>query len=394
MTRPLTLLLIADDPDLATEWQAAERGLTDVRVLSHFASTHREALRIAATQQPDIICVQPDAGAVFGTVVAELKQNAPTAVVVAVLDRRNFASGDDETSFVVEATRAGVADFVRRPLSSREFDACLRRASQADQASDGASGVPGQIIAFTSNKGGVGKTTLSVNVACELAARAPGRVLLVDASLQLGLCATMLDLEPTVTMRDVVAQVERLDPTLLRELTVPHESGLDLLAAPGDALEAADVSEELLSRMLAVARTAYDYVVVDTFPILDGIAIATFDRADQVWHVVAPTVPTVLGAERLNGLLEGVGVERERQRIVLNTSVPKHSGRLSPRDVATRLDRDIEVVVPFSRAAVSACNTGKPVVISGSRFNQFRRRLSDLVDLIMAPKPALSESDL
>ena len=48
-------------------------------------------------------------------------------------------------------------------------------------------------------------------------------------------------------------------------------------------------------------------MVVDTFPILDGIAIATFDRADEVWHVVAPTVPTVLGAERLNKLLPNLG---------------------------------------------------------------------------------------
>lgn len=395
MSRPLTLLLIADDPDLASEWRAAERGLNDVRVHPHFATTHREGLRVAATQQPDVICLQHRGGEdVFGPEVAELMQAAPAAAVVGILDRRDFESGDAETAFVVEAARAGVSDFVRRPLSSSELGACLQRALRPARAADGNPSISGQVIAFTSNKGGVGKTTLSVNVACELARRSPGRVLLVDASLQLGLCATMLDLEPSVTMRDVVAQMERLDPTLLRELTVPHACGLDLLAAPGDAVEAAAVTEELLSRMLAVARATYDYVVVDTFPILDGIAIATFDRADQVWHVVAPTVPTVLGAERLNGLLEGVGVEPQRQHMVLNTSVPNHAGRLTPRDVATRLGRDIEVVVPFSRAAVASCNTGQPVVITASRLNSFRRRIAELADLIATPEASLTESKL
>ena len=396
MSRPITLLLIADDPDLTSEWKAAEHGLTDVRVQAHFVGTHRDALRAAATHQPDIVCLQHSGGSgdILRREVAELKQAAPAASVVGVLDRRSFESSDAETAFVVAATRAGVSDFIRRPLSSSELDDCLRRCSGAASGSESGLPAAGKVIAFTSNKGGVGKTTLSVNVACELARRAPGRVLLVDASLQLGLCATMLDLEPSVTMRDVVAQVDRLDATLLRELTVPHSCGLDLLAAPGDAVEAAAVTEDLLSRMLAVARTAYDYVVVDTFPILDGIAIATFDRADEVWHVVSPTVPTVLGAERLNSLLEGVGVEAGRTRMVLNTSVPNHAGKLSPQDVATRLQRDIAVVLPFTRAAVAACNTGQPVVLTSSKLNAFRRRVAELVDLVVNPERELAESKL
>ena len=394
MPRPLTILLVSDDPDLRNEWQAAEQGLTHARVLPHFARSQREAVRAALAQQPDAICVLTDKDVqAFRGVVTELREAAPTAAVVGVLDRRHFDSGDAETAFVVSATRAGVRDFLRRPLSSNEVDACLRRVANGEQHEAAGSSKPGQVTAFTSNKGGVGKTTLAVNVACELAARGEGSVLLVDASLQLGLCATMLDLEPTVTMHDVVAQIDRLDATLLRELTVPHASGLDLLAAPGDAVEAAGVREEHISRILAVARGAYDHVIVDTFPLLDGIAIATFDRADQVWQVVAPTVPNVLGAERFNELLLGVGVERERQHIVLNTSVPKHTGQLTPQDVATRLDRDLDVVIPFTRAAVAACNTGVPVVLSAGRLHPFRRRVAELASMVATPTAAMAEGE-
>lgn len=394
MTRPTTLLLVSDDPDLTTEWQAAEDGLTGHRVLAHFARERREAVTIARAQQPDIVCLGGRESITdLEALVAELREVLPTAMFVGILDRRNFTTGDEETAFVVGAARAGLGDFLRRPLSTAELATCLRRASDKEHTSTPNSTHAGRTTVFISNKGGVGKTTLAVNVACELAQRRPGRVLLVDAALQLGLCATMLDLEPKVTMQDVVEQIDRLDGTLLRELTVAHDSGVDLLAAPGDAIEAAKVREEHLSRMLAIARTAYDHIIVDTFPILDGIAIATFDRADEVWQVVAPTVPTVLGAERLNGLLEGVGVERARQHIVVNTSVPSHTGQLSPRDIANRLDRNVEVVIPFSRAAVAACNTGRPVVLSSSRFNGFRRRVSELADLLDARRGTLTEAN-
>ncbi|MFK7742152.1 MAG: CpaE family protein [Planctomycetota bacterium] len=390
MTRPIALLLVSNDPDMAAEWQASEDGLSDIRLLTRFADSPREALRAAQAQQPDVICVPANGRPQeFEAFVAELRDAAPSAALVGLLDRRQFASGDDETAFVVAATRAGLRDFLRRPLSSSELGACLRRIQDSGQRSAGTTGQAGRVTVFISNKGGVGKTTLAVNVACELAQRAPGRVLLVDASLQLGLCATMLDLESSVTMHDVVTQMDRLDATLLRELTIRHDSGLDLLAAPSSAVEAAAVSEEHLSRMLAVARSAYDHVVVDTFPILDGIAIATFDRADEIWQVVAPTVPTVLGAERLNALLEDVGVERARQRIVVNTSVPNHAGRLSPGDVADRLGRNVDVVVPFRKAAVAACNSGRPVVLTVSRWNGFRRRVAEIADLVDAADRAL-----
>ncbi|MCR9245726.1 MAG: AAA family ATPase [bacterium] len=398
MPRPVTVLLVADDPDFAAEWQAAQSGLVDHRVLTHSASTPREAVQLAASRQPDVVCLalatSTDA---MANLVRDIVDVVPHAAFLAVLDRRQFENGDAESQFVVGAMRAGVRDFLRRPLSSNELMAALRRVGDGAAAALQPRQKAGRVACFVSNKGGVGKTTLAVNVACELARRAPGRVLLVDAALQLGLCATMLDLDPAVTMHDIVTQMDRLDATLLRELTVSHDCGLDLLAAPGDAVEAAAVTEESLSRILAVARSAYDYVIVDTFPILDGIAIATLDRSDEVWQVIAPLVPVVLGAERLIGLLESVGVERERQRLIVNVSVPAHSGRLSPQNVADRLGRDIDLVVPFTRAAVSACNTGRPVVLASSRVGRFRRRIIDLADRVAGhatvPAGAALEAD-
>src|SRR5205814_4235718 len=110
-----------------------------------------------------------------------------------------------------------------RPLSATELRAVLDRLFSRLPGT--AAGVQGRVAAFLSNKGGVGKSVLAVNVACALALRHPDEVLLIDTSLQLGACALMLDLKPTTSIVDAVRERDRLDTTLLRHLTLNQGSG-------------------------------------------------------------------------------------------------------------------------------------------------------------------------
>ena len=115
----------------------------------------------------------------------------------------------------------------------------------------------------------------------------------------MGVCATMLDLKPVTTMTDAYHERDRLDETLLRQLATPHASGLHLLAAPADAVEAAYIDDEVMSRILTLARRTYDYVIVDSFPMLDRVMMAVLDLSDQAYIVLESVVPTVLGGAKL-----------------------------------------------------------------------------------------------
>jgi pilus assembly protein CpaE len=216
-------------------------------------------------------------------------------------------------------------------------------------------------VSFISNKGGVGKSTLAVNAACGLAERCPERVLLVDASLQLGVCASMLDVQPQTTLTDVVRERDRLDETLLRQFATIHESGLHLLAAPRDAVEAAEVDDASLARVLTLARRSYDYVLVDTFPMFDRIVISVLDLSDRAFLVLENVVPTLLGAVKLLDLLDSLGFPQDKERIILNR-VARIPGSVKPADVAQRLGRDIHYVVPYHKRIITAANTGRPFV--------------------------------
>ena len=345
------------------------------------ASDIRQAIETARSRRPHVALVE------MGTDVRSLQAFAeeaavvsPETVVAGVFRPDSFEPDVPESTILIQALRAGVKDFLRRPVSSSELAELLRRVQRAPVRE---AGRLGRVISFVSNKGGVGKSTMAVNAACGLAVRHPERVLLVDASLQMGVCASLLDMTPATSLTDVVREADRLDETLIRQLAVPHSTGLHLLAAPADAVAASDVDDEVLARILTLARRTYDFVIVDTFPMLDRIFVAVLDLSDRAYVVLENVVPTLLGAVKLLEVLRGLGLSNERQRIVLNryTTLP---GSVKPADVAARLGHAVDHVVPFDRRIVIAANTGEPYILRPSRFFGCGRQLRRLVDEIDA----------
>ena len=218
----------------------------------------------------------------------------------------------------------------------------------------------GRIVSFVSNKGGVGKSTMAVNAACGLAVRHRGACSwwMRRSRWRLRIAARS---DATTSLSDVAREKDRLDETLIRQLAMPHSSGLHLLAAPADAVEAADIDDEVLSRILTLARHTYDFVLVDTFPMLDRTIVAVLDLSDRAYVIVENVVPTVLGAVKLVEVLRSLGFSHERQRIVLNryTTLP---GSVTV-DVANRLGHAVDHVIPFDKRIVVAANTGEPYVL-------------------------------
>ena len=374
MDRTLQILLIADDPALRTEVENAFEELPDeLRAVLHEESDVRRGIEHALHRAPDVVLLE--AGGDFHQVrrvALEISAANDPPIVVALYPQLAIQSGENDADVLIELLRANVKDFLRRPLAASELEALLRRHFVARTR---AHAERGRVVSFMGNKGGVGKSTLSLSMACRLAAVAPGRTLLVDASLQQGNMCELLDLEPTNTIADAAKQIDRLDERLLRMMSVPHESGLRVLAAPPNAIDAAPVDDVALARILSVARREFDFVVVDTFPLIDGITIAILDVADLVFVVLNDFVPAVLGTAELLTVLEKLGVEDERIRLVLNHSHAGFRGRLREEDVAERLGRAIDFKVPYSRGVPTSTNTGEPYALRASRWFGFGRAL-------------------
>lgn len=384
----LRVLVVSGDPQLADEFRNAFERIPDRTLTLFTAESERDAADAARRRQPHLSFVEVgrDAAATIA-LTKDLLTQVPESMVVGVFAPEWLEEGTTESATVIQLMRSQVRDFIRRPVSATELrtvmDRLFARAPEAGAPEEG------RVIAFVSSKGGAGKSTLAVNVACGLAQRFPDEVLLIDASLQIGTCAMQLDLKPTTSIIDVVRERERLDKTLLRHLTLNHSSGLRLLAAPPDPLEASEVDEEAILRIVNMACRSFKYVVIDTFPVIDGVLMTILDIADLAYVVVPGTAPAVAGAVRLLPILDGLGVPIHRQRLILNYNYPSFAGDLRPVDIADRLQRTIDYVVPYDSRVLVSMNTGSPQILHARRWHKLGRALTEIVnDLADVGAPA------
>ena len=378
--KSLRVLIVASDRTLDDEFRNALAGIPDRQGVVYAADTYREAVDLARRRQPNLVVIEIDRETQeIAALSKEIQDLVPDAAIAGAFAPQRLELGRSESGTLIELLRSHMRDFIRRPLATPELRAVLDRLFAA-RPSTGPSAAQGRVVAFASNKGGVGKSVLAVNVACALAMRYPDDVLLIDASLQVGTCAMLLDLKPTTSLVDAIRERDRLDKTLLRHLSVRHGSGLRLLAAPADALEGSEIGDEAIARILDLARRSFKYVIVDTFPMLDTVLITTLDLADIAFIVVQGTAPAVAGIARLLPVLEGLGVPASRQRLVLNYNYKPFLGNLRPTDIADRLQRTIDYVVPYDRRVLVSMNTGTPPVLHATRWQRFGRTINELID--------------
>ncbi len=380
MKHGLHILTVGADPRLRDECAAATAPLAVVPVM-HYVPDFRAAVEICRSRRPALVIAEISSNLAPVRVLAEeLSAASPETRLVGAIKPELFTHDLSESAVLIEALRAGVSDFLRRPLSAVDLGQIVERLSkQAVTAPDRL----GKVVSFVSNKGGVGKSTLAVNAGVGLAHQHPGRVLLIDAALQIGHCAAMLDVHPAMSLVDAARQHSRLDAVLLEQLAIPHPSGLHLLAAPANAIEGAEVDEDTLSRVLSLARRTYDYVLVDTFPLFDRNVMAVLDQTDEAYVVLENVVPTLLGIEQFLKLLSSIGYPTEKQRIVLNR-YSRRQGSLHPSDAAQRLDRAIDLVVPYDRGLIVAANLGQPFILGRHPFSTTARRFGELVRLVQS----------
>lgn len=313
--------------------------------------------------------------------VRQIQAISPETNIAAILRPEGFSETQSESTVLIEAMRSGVCDFLRRPLSTADLQRLLQLSeSERDAVGSGAKTKQlGRVVSFVSNKGGVGKSTLATNTGVAIARRGKQKVLLIDGSIQMGVAAALLDLQPQSTLTDIAREVDRLDPTMIRQTAAVHSSGLHLLAAPRDAVEAMEIDDLLAARILTLARQTYDLVIVDTFPMFDRVVVAALDLSDRVFVVLENVVPTLLGGVQLLRVLERIGYPPERQSIILNRQ-QRVAGSLSIEDVAERMGRDIDHVLPFDKRVVAAANCGVPIAMGPIRFSAFNRALDRLAD--------------
>ena len=283
------------------------------------------------------------------------------------------------SGILAEALDAEVADVIPLPQLTENIVFAIRKACQAEKRTVGSGSHVGRVVTVFSPKGGIGKTVVSTNLAVSFAKYHKTRTLLLDLDLQFGDAAIMLGIEPEKTIYDLVVAPGELDSEKLAGYTTAHPCGLDILPAPIRPEDAELVTEGKLARLLEVARTSYDMIIVDTSPFFHGPMLATLDRTDILLLLCGLDIPTIKNVRLGLQTLELLSFPPERTRVILNRA--NTNVGLKRSEVEETLRTKVHVELPSDRAVPMAVNRGKPVALAepGAEFSKAIRDLSDMV---------------
>ncbi len=321
------------------------------------------ALAQQAATQPDVVVLDLRDSNALPPTLSTLRRQHPTTGVVIVAARL-------DPVLMLEAMRAGVTEWVTNPVTSEDLVAALERVSATHSA-----GVQGQIFAFVGAKGGVGTTTLAVNVGAALARLAGERTLFVDLHMSYGDAAVYFGAEPRFSVVDAIENTHRLDAAFFESLVVNTKSRVHLLASADRATHGADLGR--VGTLLHFAAAHYRYTFLDV-PRSEASALDALESVAKIMIVANQELAAVRNAGRMaTALRQRYG--KDRIRVVL-TRYDKQA-EISQEDVERVIGLAVKHVVPSDyRAALQALNKGRPLALdTGSRLSDaFTSIASDL----------------
>jgi len=356
------------------------------RMFEELLASHR-AFLIKQTGGPatvDVVCAELDEINPERTLTSMkgLLERHPTVEVF-------LTSNGTDSQVMLEAFRIGIKEFLPQPMNRKEFDAALNRLKERLKSKEGRSSAKGgKIVAFLGAKGGIGTSTLAVNLAMSLRQlNREKQVALVDLNLDDSDLPLFLDLQPGKGFRDLARDISRMDETFVQSLMSKHESDLHLLQSGLTGTERAmgdPIPGGAALHTLDVMRSMYDHVFVDCGHSLTPETRETLDFSSLVVLVTTLSLPSIRRAKQFLQVMRDAGFDREKLIIVVNRyqseddELLQHAeelfeqkvGWLVPNDypmASSSLNKGVPLTVHAPRAALTQWYMSQAAILAGDK---------------------------
>ncbi len=409
MADQIRVLIVDDIPETRDHLSKLLGFESDIEVVGSAASG-REAIEMAARLTPDVVLMDinmPDMDGISAT--ERLSSEVPTAAVV-------MMSVQGEADYLRRSMLAGAREFLVKPFSSDELTSSIRQvytrerekqsrmavAPPAPSASTGGaaptavavrptssqreSGEPGRVVAVFGPKGGVGRTTLAVNLAVAAATELGQQTVLVDGSFQFGDVGVLLNLNPkNKSIADIIPELENGEIESLDTFVINHSAGIKVLLAPPSPEMAELITPVGAKRMVEALRAENDLVVVDCMSTFNDTTLAILDLADTVLTMLSLEITSIKNIRLFLEVADQLGYAQDKVRLVLNRADSSLGIRVA--DVEHSIGRRVDhTIVSDGRSVVYALNRGVPFFLS-NREAQVSQDVLRLASAVVGAKP-------
>jgi len=364
----------------------------------HTAALRGEFTALLATQAAFRLQNAPDDGVPQLVIVEMHDDRARTFALIQALQTAAsvtevfLTASRMEPDMLLEALRAGVKEFIPQPVKREELEQALQRYQERYRQRTPRQSKQSKLINIIGSKGGVGTTTIAVNLALSLQRLHPQKsVVLVDLNPQLGDAALFLDLKPAHTFGDIAKHMSRLDTTLLLSTLSRHASGLSLLSSVQDIEELGLLTPESVEGTLELLQTHFDYIVLDSGHMLDDATVAALRLAPTLLLVSTLTLPVVRNTKRFLDIFTKLDIPADNIHLIVN----RHKSinrEISLHDFENTLKKKVFWLVPNDYlVTLKAINTGQPVALMAKRARIAKnlRKLAATIATEEEEKPSL-----
>jgi len=310
---------------------------------------------VVAQTNPDIGLVAMDGNPERALqLIGSLSENSPDCSVLVV-------SSSSDGNLILQAMRAGAKEFLTQPVRIEELLGALGRISERRFGrSDKPRG--SQVIAVAGSIGGVGTTSIAVNLGCALAQDEANSVALVDLDLCLGDADVFLDTIPDYTLVDVAQNVTRLDFTLLKRSLTKHSSGLFLLPRPVQLEDISLITPEDLQRVIGLLKATFTHLVLDLSKSYSPIDLIALEMANHILLVTQLDLPCLRNVVRLMSSFSEMEGIAEKIKIVVNRA-GLETGHITLKKAQDTIGKEIFWQLPNDyRTMIEVRNNGMPLV--------------------------------
>jgi pilus assembly protein CpaE len=350
------ILVIDDDPQLVHLLRLTLEGASH-EVLK--AADGETGLSITQDQRPDLIIADVMMPKLNGyEYCRRVRAQEDLADMPILVFSARFQPVDQQT-----ALQAGATDYMSKTVAPAEL---LERVESLLSASPAASKAGlGSVVAVFSLRGGVGVTSLAVNLSVAVALGRQQPIALLDMAALAGHVALMLNLRPSGGLRKALGSGQQVDAQLLQPYWQVHDSGVQALTSPLSPGEAGELTAGLVQPLSSQLRQTYSLALLDLPSRLSGTTAAALGVADRVLLVVTPDMASLQSAIVAFQALDAIGVADQQVEVVLNR--PGGVGGLSPEAVTRTLNRPVAAEIPYEPDMVSSLNAYRPLMLASPK---------------------------